>query len=111
MEVMVTKEGSVKVLKPIGSFIAGELEPIERELEDLCLNWTKRTVVDLEDVGFIDSAGLELLCRIQQQLNEHGLQLKLCGLNEITQKIFDLTRLSRRFEILPETASALRSFL
>jgi len=52
-----------------------------------------------------------LLCRIQQQLNEHGLQLKLCGLNEITQKIFDLTGLSRRFEILPETASSLRSFL
>ena len=69
------------------------------------LNGTTQTVT------VIDSAGLELLCRHHREMGAQGLNLKLCGSNEVTQKILELTRLSRRFEILPDTTAAVRSYL
>jgi len=99
------------VVKPMGPVIAGELAELENELLKLTRNWTKRVVINLTDVPFIDSAGLELMLRYQMQLNSHGLKLKLSSLNEMTQKIFDLTQLSKNFEMFPDTSTAVRSFL
>jgi len=111
MQVIVSQKGAVSVVKPMGPVIAGELAELENELLKLTRNWTKRVVINLTDVPFIDSAGLELMLRYQMQLNSHGLKLKLSSLNEMTQKIFDLTQLSKNFEMFPDTSTAVRSFL
>ena len=111
MQVIVSQEGAVSVIKPIGPVIVGELEELESNLLKLTQNWTKRVVINMNDVTFIDSAGLELLLRYQMQLNSHGLTVKLCSLNEMTQKIFDLTQSVRNFETFSDTSTAVRSFL
>jgi anti-anti-sigma factor len=111
MQVATSKEGAVTVLKPTGSIIAGELNELEQQLDNSYRNWTKRIVVNMSEVTYIDSGGLEMLLKFQRQLEERGMKLKLSGLNEITQKIFDLTRLSRSFEIFADTNGAVRSFL
>jgi len=111
MQVATNKEGAVTVLIPTGPITAGELDVLDQQLDNVYRNWTKRIVVNLSEVPFIDSAGLEMLLRFQRQLEERGLKLKISGLNEITQKIFDLTQLSRSFEIFADTNGAVRSFL
>ena len=111
MHVTVSQEGAVSVVKPMGPIIIGELEELDNELSRLSRDWAKRIVINMTDVSFIDSAGLELMLRYQQQLGDHGLELKLCGLNEMTQKIFELTTLSGKFDIFADGATALRSFL
>ncbi len=111
MEVIASQEGSVTVLKPMGPLIAAELNPLEQQLLLAGRNWITRIVVNLKDSAFIDSAGLELLLRCHRQFRDHGIHLKLCGLNEMNQKIFELTRLSQRFEIYADSAAAVRSFL
>ena len=111
MQVATSKEGAVTVLKPTGPITTGELNELEQQLDNSYRNWTKRIVVNLSEVAFIDSGGLEMLLKFQRQLEKRGLKLKLSGLNEITQKIFDLTRLSRSFEIFTDTNGAVRSFL
>jgi anti-sigma B factor antagonist len=111
MDVHVSKEGAVTVIKPLGPIIAGELNELENMLRQMDKNWNQRIVMDLTDVLLIDSAGLELLMRHHRLMAERSLKFKLCGLNEITQKIFDLTQLSRYFEIYPDTLPAIRSFL
>ena len=111
MQVATSKEGAVTVLKPTGPITIGELNELEQQLDNSYRNWTKRIVVNLSEVAFIDSGGVEMLLKFQRQLEKRGLKLKLSGLNEITQKIFDLTRLSRSFEIFTDTNGAVRSFL
>ncbi|KPK78240.1 MAG: hypothetical protein AMJ79_00065 [Phycisphaerae bacterium SM23_30] len=111
MQITVSNEGAVTVVKPVGPITAGELEELDKKLDSLNRNWTKRVVINMSEVAFIDSAGLELFIRYQKQLDERGLKLKLCGMNEITQKIFDITQLSRFFEIFADTTGAVRSFL
>jgi anti-anti-sigma factor len=111
MEVVLSKEGSVTVVKPSGPVMAGELDELDRILRTLTSNWVKRVVLNMSDSPLIDSAGLELLHQYRGQMSEHGLRLKICGLNDVTQKIFDLTKLSSRFEIFPDMTTAVRSFL
>ena len=111
MQVMMSHEGSVTVVRPIGAMIAAELDELDSQLQQLARTWVKRIAINLSEVPFVDSAGLELLYRFRRQLNEHGLNVKLCGLNPMTQKIFEITRLSRKFEIFADTATAVRSFL
>ena len=111
MQVIMGKEGAVTVVKPMGPITVGEMDEIESRLNSLSRDWTKRVVLHMSEVAFIDSAGLELLLRHNREFAERGLKLKLCGLSEITEKILSLTRLIQRFEIFPDSSSAVRSFL
>jgi anti-sigma B factor antagonist len=111
MQIVTNNEGAVTILKPLGSLVSGELDDMEKSLLKLSQNWTNRIVINMTDVVCIDSAGLELVNRYYNQLSNHGLRLKLCGMNKLIRKIFDLTRLSSHFEIFPDTTAAVRSFL
>ena len=85
MEVTIGTEGAVTVVKPMGPMIAGELGELDTKLSRLSQHWTKRLVVCMSEVTFIDSAGLEMLIRYHQEMAGRGLQLKLSGLNDVTQ--------------------------
>ena len=111
MRVAVNREGAVTILRPTGPVIAGELEEMDQQLLNLFNHWTKRLIVNMSEVAFMDSAGLELLVRHHRQFDSHGLIIKLCALTETTQKILSLTRLLRRFDTYPDTTTAIRSFL
>jgi len=110
MQVTLTNEGAV-VVKPSGPLLAGQLDELEQHLAQLSQQWTKRLVLDLADAPFCDSAGMELLCRFRDEFGQRGLRLKLSGLTDLAHDIFDVTRLSAAFEIFPDTAAAVRSFL
>ena len=110
MKVLVSSEGAVTVVKPEGAVVAGELDELDGQLERLCQNWTTRMVINFGDAPLIDSAGLELLCRHQSAMQKNGAQLKLCGLNDLATQIFELTRLTGRFELFADTTEAVRSF-
>ena len=111
MKVSVTCEGAATIVKPAGPIIEGELDDLDRQLRQLLDNWTKRIVLNLGDAALIDSAGLELLCQYQDELQERGLRMKLCGLNELVAKVLELTRLAREFEVFADSNTAVRSFL
>jgi len=111
MQVTISNEGAVTVVTPQGPIIANEMNVLEKQLDSLSRQGTGRIVISMNEAPFIDSAGLELFLCYQRQLEKRGLKLKLSGLTDITQKIFDITRLSRRFEIFADTAGAVRSFL
>lgn len=111
MQVVKSREGSVTIIKPTGPIVAGELDELDQAFNDLAVKWTKRVAVNMSDVTFLDSAGLELLVRHQKQMSEHGLKMKLSHLSEMTRKIMDITQISRLFEIYPDTATAVRSYL
>ena len=111
MQVILGKEGAVTIVKPMGAITASEMEELDTRFNALSRDWTKRVVLNMSEVAFIDSAGLEFLVRRNREFSERGLKLKLCGLSEITEKIMSLTRLVSRFEIYPDISSAVRSFI
>jgi anti-sigma B factor antagonist len=68
-----------------------------------------RIILNLEDVDFIDSAGLGELVRTHASIRSHGGQLKLVHPSENVHKLLKITKLDHVFEIEPDEQSALRS--
>ena len=67
-------------------------------------------VLDMSDVGFIDSEGLEQLLWVRDYCNESNCQLRLAGLDETVAKILELTRLEDEFDCYAELSEAVKSF-
>jgi anti-sigma B factor antagonist len=98
--------------------IAGSV-PLNAESNDYLKNAVEQclgdgpplVVFDLSEVPLIDSAGLELLLTMQEQIESHSGTIKLAGPNPLCRDILNATGLIHQFEIHRETKAAVGSFL
>ncbi len=68
------------------------------------------SVIDMGDVSFVDSEGLERLLWARDYCSENNCQLRLAGIDENCNKILEITRLESEFDRYAEVAEALKSF-
>jgi anti-anti-sigma factor len=68
---------------------------------------TGNVVVDLGGCRFIDSAGLELLCRTRRRCEAAGRRFELARVGASCRQILDLTRLAGRFDCHADLGRAL----
>jgi anti-anti-sigma factor len=95
--------------------LQGELDDDSKELLKNAVTETvsKRNsgiVLDMSDVGFIDSQGLEQLLWSRDYCNENRCDFRLAGLDENCMKIMEITRLDKEFDHYSELAEAVKSF-
>lgn len=84
-----------------------EVKPVFQQLiED---NQTD-ILVDLDGLTFMDSSGLSLIVGTFKRIRVGKGDLKLSGLSPTIQKLFEITRLSRVFEIFDTTEQGVASF-
>lgn len=69
------------------------LEPIIEK------NKNNQMVMNFANVRFMTSAMLGLLIRVHKRVTEHGGQLRLCNLEPSLQKVFEITQLTKVFDI------------
>lgn len=84
--------------------VAGELSlaeaPIlERHLSDLLAKASSAVVVDLAGVEFIDSTGLSVLVRAQQQASDRGIEFGVQNPRAQAHRLLSLTGLEERLTI------------
>lgn len=72
---------------------------------------TPRLAVDLSEVPFIDSAGLELLLQLSREFAGRGGRLKLVALSSNCEEILRLTDLRSRFDTCASVEEATRRTL
>jgi anti-anti-sigma factor len=68
-------------------------------------------VLDLQSVAVMDSAGLELLLDTQESFQRLGGALKLANPGALCREVLKVTGVGARFEMFPDTRSAVRSFV
>ncbi len=105
------RHGAVTLLKPDGPISESAVVEFERALRELLGSNLGRVVVDMSEVPFIDSKGLEALLDISDTLGDSGQALKLCAVNKTVRQIFELTELDSNFDHFDTINSAVRSFL
>jgi len=92
-------------------------EMIEESLGDLQASVDKQLgnaevidiVLNLEKVTFVDSAALEYLLDLQDQLAQRLGQVKLAKGDENVCKILEITRLARTFEMYDDINEAVKT--
>lgn len=68
-----------------------------------------RLVVDLTDVGYMDSSGVATLVEALQHQRKHHGQVILCGLQPKVRSIFEIARLNLVFTIVDDLAQAIEA--
>jgi anti-sigma B factor antagonist len=64
-------------------------------------------VLDLADVGFMDSTGLGALNAARREAEERGVAWRLCAAQAPVRRLLDLTGVGELFAVFPDRASAL----
>jgi anti-sigma B factor antagonist len=90
--------------------LKGELDlstvgKVEEELESLEAGGAKLIVLDMSRLTFLDSTGLRCLVTADQRAREAGRRLVLVRGPDAVQRVFTITRLEERLEMVDDAAS------
>ena len=99
----------VSVMHVGGDVTADEIGEFRKLAQDRMKHGIRDFVLDLRDVSFIDSQGLETLLWLQEAAGENLGQVRLVALTDNVNKIFEITRLAPCFECLADVPEALES--
>lgn len=98
------------MLTVAGEFNVDSAPQFDRAVADALAGQHRDFLVELSGVTLIDSAGLEALTALQRQSEEQLGMTRLCGANETTRKILEITRLDKVFTVCDSREEALASF-
>jgi len=79
-------------------------------IDDLLASGANRIVINLEQVNYVDSAGLGALIEIHRKVKAKGAGLKLCNLGKNLRQALEIARLLPIFETFPTETAAVASF-
>ena len=65
-------------------------------------------ILECKEVGYLDSAALEMLLRLQDAIKERGSLVKLVGLNALCRDIMVVTRLINQFNVYSSVPEAIK---
>lgn len=98
---LVTIEGEIDVYTSI---------ELRNEIKTVIDEGSKLLIMDLGKVTYMDSSGLGTLVSILQRLKKEEGSLKLIKVTTNIKKIFELTRLTRYFEMFDSEEECIKSF-
>ena len=88
----IERDGDTAVVKCHGRLVAGTTEELYQEVKHL-LPQTKVVVVDLAELGYVDSTGLGALVRLYTSARQQGCEFKLLHLGKQLRNVLKLTNL------------------
>lgn len=110
MEMDVREQSLCHVIVCRGRMDVDASGPFKERIGRLCAGGVTRLIVDLSGVDFLDSSGLGALVACLRRVREKHGDIKLAGLRPEVKSIFEITRVSRLFQIYADAAEAVSSF-
>ena len=86
--------GGATVLSVVGDVDIDTASALRDQLDKLQADGVTTIVVDLADVGFLDSSGLGVIVTAHRALTEAGGSLRIARPRPHVQKVFSITRLA-----------------
>lgn len=100
----------VTVLDLQGHLVLDETEQFRRRVEDLVQKRRLKILLNLEDVTYIDSAGVGMLVGKYLSVRRMGGDVKLLHLSRRSYRVMTITRLLSVFESFDAEDQAIASF-
>lgn len=111
MQTTTREIADITIVEVRGRITAGEGNVMLREvIRELLEKGSRKVLLKLYEVGYIDSSGLGELVKTYSTVQSHGGQLKLVQPSKRVEDLLRMTRLHAVFDIQPDEASALQSF-
>lgn len=100
LNITIGTESNYTKLTLSGSLYVNESTILREKMLEQINQGKKEFLLDFSNVNYIDSSGLGVLISMQKRLKEYQGKLILKGLNGEVKRIFELTRLTKVFEIM-----------
>ena len=111
MDIDTRSLGNVKLLKINGRITLGAgVDRLRDTLDDLLANGSTRWVLDLADVGMIDSSGIGLLVRYMTTAKQQGRDMKLLNPTKFALQTLKMIGLLNLFEVFQQQENAVAAF-
>ena len=105
------QNGDVCLLDVSGKITLGDGSVVIREaVKKLVANGTKKIVLNLGNVTYIDSSGIGELVSAFTSVSNNGGNLKLLNLTKRVHDLLQITKLYTVFEVFDDEVSAVASF-
>ncbi len=111
MQIDIERQGAVTILRPRGPLVQKDADSLRQKGLDAIGGSLGRVVIDASAVAYLDSAGIEALLDLADELASAGQVLKLCAVNETVREVFEVTDTDAQFEHFEDVPAAVRSFL
>jgi len=111
MKIKTQKCNNATVVELQGELNGDFVEQLEITISEIIAEQAQGVVLDMTEVRFIDSLGLEQLLKTRDYCHQNDCDLKLVGLDESCEKILEMTRLKPKFDCHVEVAHAVKSFV
>lgn len=109
MKISQRSHGQVTVLIPHGPLTTDETADLHRASDVAAAAPGARTVIDLSDVPYLDSGGIEFLLNICGPQTLSRQRVKLAGLTDCVRDVLDITDVLGRMEVFTSVDDAIRS--
>lgn len=101
--------GQLSVLTLKGDLTHDHIGAFQRAVDERIGNQVRDFVVNVVELEFIDSAGLEALLKLQETCTDLLGQVRLAGVKGNIEQILRITRLTPRFDLHPTVEAAVKS--
>jgi|SRR5271170_7155473 len=109
MEISTRQFATITVLDLTGDITLQNTPIVRKALLDLLKEkGVTRTIVNLQEVKRIDSAGVASLVEALKASRDHKTGLALYGLSKMVREVLEMTRLLKLFEVYDSEEDALR---
>ncbi len=110
MQLGIERRGQVTILRPeLDTIDANNAKELKRRLGALVGDHPKM-VLDLAQVGFLDSSGLGVILSTLRKLTADGGDLKLCHVTPPVRALLEMVRMHKIVEIIDGPDEAVRSW-
>ncbi len=92
-----------------GRFTLGtRLSETEALMHSLIENGTRKLVLDLTHVDFVDSAGLGIIMRVFGEIGQRGGEFRIAGAHEQVQRLFAITHTAAILSVDPDLVTSVK---
>lgn len=107
MDIDVSGSAEITVIAPRGDLDMAAADHMMRTLIRLVDDGSRKLLVDLGQVGYVDSSGMGALVAALKHARTVGGDLRLCALQDDVRAIFEMTRLNKAVTIHATRSEAL----
>jgi anti-anti-sigma factor len=103
LEIVASEKGGSLILRLAGEFDMAGVDLFDKTIEESSDGYGE-VIIDLREVRFLDSAGLQAILRAQARTRRGGATLLLVPGPRSVTRLFELTHTRDRLEFIPATS-------
>ena len=98
MKILAKYQNQNAILRISGDILGDARVQLNEKIQEVVEGGSKNIVLNLNEVGLMDSVGLGMLVALQTSLKRQGIQLVLSNVGKSVEYLLTITKLNRVFD-------------